>query len=465
MKYKMLVVGIAILLLCIGISGCLQQSTKIENNPPTVSFNADPITGYQPLNVSFHVNASDSDGLIKSCRIEFGDGVVSYEMMPTHTYFVGTYTAIVTVTDDKGAETSKNLTIIVKNLAPITNASANMTSGIAPLTVHFIGSGNDSDGSIQLYYWDFGDGANSTEQNPTHTFQNNGTYSVTLTVTDNNGATANDTVTIIASSPKTKKENGGTNGNNGGNNQGGSPPNNPPTALASASPITGFAPLTVNFTGHGIDTDGVIQSYFWDFGDGNTSNQQNPTHVYYHNGSYAVALVVTDDDGATGVDTAGINVEEKPMGLSVTHVTGHVSNETIDKIVIFTSLIAGSNDVNLNSVSLNLNNSTSTVQLYYDNNSYCNNISGGIFDLLCFNLTNQQFGIVVIRDTDNSITKNNPVMNMDDLVILTVNTISCFNGIPPRTHISGFVIPEKGTSGLILFVTPTAYPDTIIDLQ
>jgi PKD repeat protein len=350
------------------------------------------------------------------------------------------------------------------NYPPIPNILVDKCVDYSPFTVDFTGYACDPDGSIVSYHWDFGDGSNSTEQNPTHTFQNNGTYSTTLTVKDNNGATSEDTITIIVSSQKTKKENGETNGNKGDNNQGGSP-NNPPTALVSASPITGYTPLTVNFTGLGMDIDGTIQSYYWDFGDGNTSNQQNPTHVYYHAGNYAVALIVTDDGGATDIDTISITVEEKLVGLSVTNVMGHVSNGTIDNIIISIRTIAGSNDVNLNSVSLNLNNSTNTVQLHYDNNSYCNNLTGGIFDFPCFNLTNQQFGLIVLQDNDNSVTQNNPIINRGDVVMLTVNTSSCFNGIPSRIHVTGLVIPEDGISGIISFVTPASYVDTVIELQ
>lgn len=85
--------------------------------------------------------------------------------------------------------------------------------------------------------------------------------------------------------------------------------NQPPTADANANPTVGQAPLAVNFTGTGIDTDGTIVSYSWNFGDGGTSTQQNPTHTYANPGNYAARLTVTDDDGATNSDTVNINVQ------------------------------------------------------------------------------------------------------------------------------------------------------------
>lgn len=79
---------------------------------------------------------------------------------------------------------------------PIAFCSANPTNGTAPLIVYFTGQGNDSDGSIISYHWDFGDGASSYLQNPTHTFVNGGTFDVNLTVTDNNASTGLCTIPI-----------------------------------------------------------------------------------------------------------------------------------------------------------------------------------------------------------------------------------------------------------------------------
>ncbi len=89
--------------------------------------------------------------------------------------------------------------------------------------------------------------------------------------------------------------------------------NQPPTAVAEASPTSGTAPLTVNFTGsNSSDSDGTITTYSWDFGDGNTSTQPDPTHTYQNPGTYTAVLTVRDDDDATDTDQVTITVTEAP---------------------------------------------------------------------------------------------------------------------------------------------------------
>ena len=93
----------------------------------------------------------------------------------------------------------------VSNQPPVAVASANPTSGTAPLTVNFSSTGSyDPDGTIASYSWNFGDGGNSTAANPSHTYTSAGTYTATLTVTDNAGATASASVTVTVT-PSTAK--------------------------------------------------------------------------------------------------------------------------------------------------------------------------------------------------------------------------------------------------------------------
>ena len=110
------------------------------------------------------------------------------------------------MTDDGGATDSASVTITVTdpavNQPPTAVASADVTSGTAPLVVNFTGSGSsDSDGTIVGYAWTFGDGATSTTANPSHSYTAAGTYVATLTVTDNEGATATDSVTLTVTEP------------------------------------------------------------------------------------------------------------------------------------------------------------------------------------------------------------------------------------------------------------------------
>jgi len=95
---------------------------------------------------------------------------------------------------------SITVTYEVPNVPPNASASATPTSGTAPLTVTFTGSGTDTDGTIASYSWDFGDGAISDEQNLTHIYDSAGTYTATLTVTDDDSATDSASTTISVSS-------------------------------------------------------------------------------------------------------------------------------------------------------------------------------------------------------------------------------------------------------------------------
>jgi len=88
-----------------------------------------------------------------------------------------------------------------QNAAPTAFISASVTGGSSPLTVQFTGSGSDSDGQISGYFWSFGDGGTSTDQNPSHTYTSTGVFEVKLTVTDNRGATASAVITITVSGP------------------------------------------------------------------------------------------------------------------------------------------------------------------------------------------------------------------------------------------------------------------------
>lgn len=277
------------------------------NVPPTASASATPTSGVAPLAVQFTGSGADTDGTIASYAWAFGDGGTSSAQSPSHTYTsTGNLTATLTVTDDDGATGSTIVNITVgTNQPPTASASANRTTGKAPLAVQFTGSGADPDGTIALYAWTFGDGGTSSQQSPSHTYASPGNYTATLTVTDNLGARASASVSIVASA------------------------NVAPTASASATPTSGTAPLAVSFAGSGLDPDGTIVAYAWSFGDGGTSSQQNPSHTYVSAGNFTAVLTVTDDNGASGssnvaLSVAGVGNQPPSASAGATPTSGKV---------------------------------------------------------------------------------------------------------------------------------------------
>lgn len=156
------------------------------------------------------------------------------------------------------------------------------------MEIVFSSSGSyDPDGTIAGYLWDFGDGsAKSTQANPTHTYAAEQTYVATLTVTDSLGATRSAQVSVTVPNVA----------------------NRPPVAVGSATPMSGPAPLVVQFSSAGSTDpdDGVIAGYLWNFGDGITSTEANPKHTYAALGNFAATLTVTDRSGATNMTTVPV---------------------------------------------------------------------------------------------------------------------------------------------------------------
>ncbi len=94
--------------------------------------------------------------------------------------------------------------------------------------------------------------------------------------------------------------------------------NNPPVAYISANVTIGKAPLKIDFKGSSSNKDGSVVSYYWNFGDGETSNLQNPTHIYLKNGSYIAILNVIDNDGNIGRKNIKIYVQENNSPTVIT---------------------------------------------------------------------------------------------------------------------------------------------------
>jgi PKD repeat protein len=253
------------------------------NAAPTASFTF----SCSGLSCSFDGSGStDSDGTIEGYSWLFGDGTVESGSTPTaqHTYAQpGPRTVTLWVTDDRRAYDgdAKTFTLTLPNATP----TADFTFRCVGLSCSFDGSGSsDGDGTIASYSWDFGDGTGVTGKTAQHRYTQSGGYTATLTVTDDGDATATVTHAVAVT-------------------------NAAPTAAFTVS----CSGLTCSFDGsRSADSDGTIESYRWDFGDGTSGAGKLAQHTYGQPRGYSVGLAVTDNDGVTVTESKTFN----PISLS-----------------------------------------------------------------------------------------------------------------------------------------------------
>ena len=276
-RKNLLLLATLIIFTVVLVSGC-----SPFNQSPVASFTADPTSGSAPLTVDFDASGStDSNGNVASYDWDFGDGDEGQGEQVSHTYdSEGEYTAELTVTDDGGATDTKDVDISVGpgNKQPTASFTATATSGSAPFHVNFNSDSTDPDGTIVSYEWSLGDGTTASGDTTTHTYNNSGDYNVRLKVTDDKGATSSAAKTLSL------------------------PPgsNKSPSARFTADPESGRAPLEVSFDASGSsDPDGQIESYDWNFDDGESTTGEVVTHTFDSGGDYEVTLTVTDDGGAS----------------------------------------------------------------------------------------------------------------------------------------------------------------------
>lgn len=166
------------------------------------------------------------------------------------------------------------------------------------------------------------------------------------------------------------------------------------------------------------------------------------------------------------IRTSEETLKEIASGIKVTYISGYVNNSTISQLAIFISPTTASDGIDLTYAILSLTDSSSKVILNYTNSCFNTTVSNGLFGTLNASLlTTSTYGILVIRDIDGSCTAKSPVINDEDLVVLLVNTSSCFSGIRTRTDVSGEIYPERGIRGTIGFTTPSSFVNKIVDLQ
>jgi len=276
-----------------------------EFDQPLAAFTA--AKTYLTANVDGSASASSSGLPVSTYAWEWGDGAVtpaSSTRTATHTYAAaGSYVVKLTVTvDGETATTARTVSVTgPPNQPPL----AAWTYVANHLRVSFDGSSSsDSDGTITSYAWNFGDGATGAGMATAHTYASGGTYVVSLTVTDDDGATttATQSVTAIA--------------------------NQPPLAAFMGNSYSGLTGESLSFTASdSFDYDGNIVNYAWDWGDGATTSSSliQASHSWVDNGVYNVVLTVTDDDGATGSTSRAITINNR---LPVAVVTGPTTGVT-----------------------------------------------------------------------------------------------------------------------------------------
>jgi PKD repeat protein len=292
------------------------------NQAPVAVASSDVDGGEAPLTVNFTGSTSTDDAGIETYLWDFGGLGTSALADPSFEFLAaGEYTVSLTVTDAGGLSDETTLTITVTepgaNQAPVAVASSDVDGGEAPLTVNFIGSASTDDVGIETYAWDFEGLGTSTLADPSFEFLAAGEYTVTLTVTDEEGLTGTDTVTITVTDPGTG--------------------NAAPEAVAIADVYNGLAPLTVNFTGSTSMDDVAVTGYEWNFGDGETSNEDDPTHIYTEIGTYDVMLTVTDAEGLQDTANLTITVVDPNNPAPIANISANPINGMAPLPVIFSA--------------------------------------------------------------------------------------------------------------------------------
>ena len=152
---------------------------------------------------------------------------------------------------------------------------------------------NDPDGSIASYAWAFGDGGSSNSASPNHTYASAGNFNISLTVTDNEGASSSISTTAFISEVA----------------------NVAPLAVISNGPFSALEGVSISMSSDGSnDSDGNISSYQWNFGDGSTSTSANPSHTYSSAGSYQVSLTVYDAEGLSNTSNQVVTITNSGGG-------------------------------------------------------------------------------------------------------------------------------------------------------
>ncbi len=290
-----------------GANDSQTSTVTVTNANPVIGSGTWPTTGSEGVSVSFVGVATDPGSFdTLTYAWSWGDGETSTGASASHTWATeGSYTVTLTVTDDDGGTVSTSQTMVIANVAPVIG-SISATSPLAEgETATFTGTATDVAGDTLTYTWDYGDGTTGTGDSSTHAYADNGSYTVTLTVTDDSGATDVSTTTLTVS-------------------------NADPVIGSGSWPTTGAEDIAVDFVGVATDagtTDTL--TYTWNWGDGTTSTGATASHTWAEDGAYTVTLTVTDDDGGSTTTTQEMVISNvAPVITSITATTPLIEGDT-----------------------------------------------------------------------------------------------------------------------------------------
>jgi gliding motility-associated-like protein len=261
---------------------CTDSITKtiVVQDAPAVDFNANDSASCQ---VPFTTQFTDLTPGATAWLWDFGDGNTSTLQNPSHTFTsLGNYTVSLTATTSAGCQNTLTRTEMIK-ISETTIAINAPTGGCVPFLYTPVATIETLD-SIATWLWDFGDGTTSTLPNPPgHTYAATGSYDISLTVTTTSGCT------------KTL------------NLPGGILTGTPPTVNFTFNPVNACASEIISFNGQAVTTPGADVTWLWDFGDGNISDLQSPTHKFEEFGPLNVTLAVSNN-GCVNTTTQVVQV-------------------------------------------------------------------------------------------------------------------------------------------------------------
>lgn len=279
-------------------SPCKTDTDNLQvfvNATPVVEIGGDKIAAVNETLTFDGGQSYDSDGEIVSYQWDMGDGTTKSGQIVDHQYASpGEYNVRLLITDNTNVSNnsaSDELTVTV-NDKPQAVAGSDKVVAKDEVVTFDASQSVDADGQITNYFWDFGDGTTGAGMVVTHSFTEPGKYDVKLSVTDNSGSISNkaeDQILVVV--------------------------NYPPVAEAGENVVV--TESAVRFDGtNSSDSDGEITEYLWNFGDGTTSTEPAPVHVYSLPGTYNVTLTVTDNSNTSTESTSDnltVTINEAPI--------------------------------------------------------------------------------------------------------------------------------------------------------